>query len=850
MTRAVMAVMLVASACSNLDSLDRSVCGNGIVEPGEDCDSRAEHCEACGIRCETTEQCAERGGPGFVCGADELCHAPAGTFRLGGEVEMPVTSYRVTDIDGDRIGDVLTQSQTAITVLYGNADGAVSTSASIQTPFARGAAFFADLDGGSLDAIMPTADGIVAYHAPFDVPAPYPFPNLVSSEMGQPLFTHPIDDTVLGIVTAGPITEQLGIQILDVEESVPVSLGSGPLCADGSGIKADLAQIDIEFFELAQDHLLLAVLVRPAFGAARLCMVALDRTGAQTFAVTAVPLVTANTPSSRPVFADVRGDQCPSLLVREGNVLREYLPRSSVRPCSFATADRRDVVVPLGANPVGTVALSPPIAGAATEAIVLSTGVYSVRTSNQQLDELYRSDRTLRAVRHADLDRDGDVDVVASGDNTDDLDILDRIVDGTGAPGFLRYRLDTEAPVLTFLIGDYDGNAMPDVAYIERRFTGERLLIAYGTSDQLLRGVTVGAFARVNSMITGTVPDASDPQEIVDDLIILYEFAGGSAAQLALLHGSPQRTMLAFFDPRPRGESTGSVFDGVAVGHFGGSSGNDVLAIETFASSGAANLWLSLGAMGGELQMGEDESPANAIRTCNGSGPNDPFCAIGARYVAWPVGENHDLVVGFDRKLESIVFDPRLLEPGAPAVISQWDRSGLAVPESHELRGLASIVLPDGTPRLLLSTIDDDAGDPLATGTVSTCELDQTAGPSCRDLGETISSAIGRPAVCVDVALANVAPAGRFAPPLQTTPDLIVLCHHQNQVDTLYRVSLDLAIVQRLIDVPPSDALQVGDVTGDGLDDIITLARGSAVPLLRIFPQCSSRETTGCRGGE
>jgi hypothetical protein len=846
----IVVVVLVASACSNLDSLDRRVCGNGIIEPGEDCDSRAEHCEACAIRCETTEQCGELGGPGFVCGADELCHAPAGTFRIGGEAELPVTSYRVTDIDGDRIGDVLAQSQTAITVLYGNADGAVSSSASIQTPFARGAAFFADLDKGSLDAIMPTADGIVAYHAPFDVPAPYPFPSLVSPQMGQPLFTHSIDDTILGIVTARPNSEQLAIAILDVEQNVPVMLGGASLCADGSGTKAELAQIDIEFFELQQDHLLLAVVVRPVLAPPRLCMVAIDRTGPQTFAVIPVPLATVTPPSSRPVFADVRGDQCPSLLVREGNLLREYLPQSTTRPCSFATASRRDIGVQFG-DPVGTVVLSPAIAGADANAIVLSTGIYTVGTATQQLAELYRSDRTIRAVRHADLDRDGDVDIVASGTDTDDLDILDRIVDPTGAPGFLRYRLDTEAPVLTFLIGDYDGNAIPDVAYIERRFSGERLLIAYGTSDQLLHGVTVGAFARVNSMITGSVPDATDPQGVVDDLVVLYELPNSTAAQLALLHGSPQRTMLAFFDPRPRGEAKDSAFDGVAVGHFGGTGGgNDLMAIETVGASEPANVWLSLGAMGGELQMGDEASPATVIRTCNGVGRNDAFCAIGARYVAWPIAPDHDLVVGFDRKLRSIAFDPRLLEPGVPATISQWERSGLGVPETDELRSIATMVLPDGTPRLLLSTIDEEAIDPLATGTVSTCALDPTAGPSCIDLGTMITAALGRPAVCVDVAIANVAPAGRFAPPLQTTPDLIVLCHHMNQVDTLYRVSTDLAIVQRLIDVPPSDALQIGDVTGDGLDDIITLARGSAVPLLRIFPQCSSRELTGCRGGE
>ena len=130
MTARLALALACLGACSDLDPIDRGVCGNGVVEPGEDCDSGDPACEACGLRCETTDACVAGLGTGFVCGVDRFCHAPAGTFRTGGEVELPVASYRITDIDRDGVGDVLAQSPTTITVRYGDRDGTLATASS------------------------------------------------------------------------------------------------------------------------------------------------------------------------------------------------------------------------------------------------------------------------------------------------------------------------------------------------------------------------------------------------------------------------------------------------------------------------------------------------------------------------------------------------------------------------------------------------------------------------------------------------------------------------------------------------------------------------------------------------
>ena len=73
-----MHVALLASAlaaCTDFDSLDRGVCGNGIIEPGEDCDSGDATCVRCAVTCDEQTDCPTAA---YACGTDGLCHAPDG----------------------------------------------------------------------------------------------------------------------------------------------------------------------------------------------------------------------------------------------------------------------------------------------------------------------------------------------------------------------------------------------------------------------------------------------------------------------------------------------------------------------------------------------------------------------------------------------------------------------------------------------------------------------------------------------------------------------------------------------------------------------------------------------------
>ena len=47
MRHALMLLVMSTAACTSFDTLGRNVCGNGLIEPGEDCDSSDASCVRC-----------------------------------------------------------------------------------------------------------------------------------------------------------------------------------------------------------------------------------------------------------------------------------------------------------------------------------------------------------------------------------------------------------------------------------------------------------------------------------------------------------------------------------------------------------------------------------------------------------------------------------------------------------------------------------------------------------------------------------------------------------------------------------------------------------------------------------
>jgi hypothetical protein len=112
------AVPLV-SHCTNLSPLTAGVCGNGVVDPGEDCDGFADAGQLCGkadqgplacrFDCAMNAACPV----GYDCGVDEVCRQATGAFAsLGSPLAVGAVSVTLADFNGDGFADALTSGAT------------------------------------------------------------------------------------------------------------------------------------------------------------------------------------------------------------------------------------------------------------------------------------------------------------------------------------------------------------------------------------------------------------------------------------------------------------------------------------------------------------------------------------------------------------------------------------------------------------------------------------------------------------------------------------------------------------------------------------------------------------------
>ena len=849
MTRALV-LAIVVCGCSSLSDIDPDVCGNGILEPGEDCDASDPRCVACGIRCDLgigamgDAQCADYpGAQGFVCGADELCHAPAGKFREPTELSTSIETFRATDIDQDGYGDVVVQSATAIRVLFGNPDGHPTTSQQVLTPIARGAAAYVDLDldpAGKLDVLLPASDGLVAYTSPYGVLSPFPFPSIVStSSEGTPYFSNQIADGVIGIV-GRPANTNPGSPVFYLVRDVTNTSAGGfeamaPVCG---ATDENFDPHAISIFDLRPSYQLFATTFREGT-TSKVCILAIEKVGT-TYSVTPLPvnLGPGRSAASRPVLAPIGASACPSLVIREaaGDVIA--LAGTGTTTCSYSGAPAvRTLATTLG-DPVGWAPLAPPDPGTnATVALAMQSGVYAVPAAGPLTKLLYLADRPLASIQAADLDDDGDVDIVASsakgGELVEDIDLLSRF-----AMGFTRYRFDTEGPVDLLTIGDYDGNGVDDVSYVQTRVIGGvdryELQVAYSTADQLAPGVTAGTFGKIISLIPAEIPDSNDPFNIVSDLVVLYE--DGPQTAISLLHGSPQRTMLGFFDPR--GAPLPTIFRGAAAGQFNdaaGPGGLDMIAVED-GDAGVPRVWRSNGPTGTEVTA-PVANTVPLLGDCTNSSPLTNLCIDSALFVAWPISETRDRVIGLgvDRAGDPriITFDPHADTTAFPSTM--W-------PDVTDKKGrirAAEVVRVAGTP-LLLITLSVALEAHVLACTVGADGMPDT----CTDL----AAQVGADAVCTHATPARIAPVTRFMDAPPTTTELLAICHERGNASATTIFKLDAALVPTplLRGVSAARELRAGDIDGNGIDDILTVDRETAVPTLRIYRQCTAREATTC----
>jgi hypothetical protein len=226
------------------------------------------------------------------------------------------------------------------------------------------------------------------------------------------------------------------------------------------------------------------------------------------------------------------------------------------------------------------------------------------------------------------------------------------------------------------------------------------------------------------------------------------------------------------------------------------------------------------------------------------------FCYEEGTYLAWPIAGASDRVIGIDREQPPHVsyVDPAM---GVTSLMAN-PLPGLAaaIPVGNVARALyASDADGDGVLDLVAS-LAPVAGQSAGTGALLVCQVDASGTPQqCTDLAPVVRAANPMTTACYDVA------PGRFAfrdttTPAGGSPGVVALCRDDGA--TLYRVSHEsdgyhVAVLGH--STAPLSALRVGDINGDGLDDVIAVAGDRGSQTLVVFPQCSSRALTTCQLG-
>jgi hypothetical protein len=358
------------------------------------------------------------------------------------------------------------------------------------------------------------------------------------------------------------------------------------------------------------------------------------------------------------------------------------------------------------------------------------------------------------------------------------------------------------------------------------------------------------------------VADSSDPYAVIGDALVLESLPATDAIAMTLLHGSPQRTMLSFYDPRPDDDPLrNDVFRQVVGGDFSSSATEhrDLLAfLPTSNAVGTPSI------TGYEL-AGTDAGldPNNALNSSHGAkitGLDDcqlnaatasgAPCIRNAMLVPWTTAPRHDIVIGVDRQPtpQGYVIDPWAFTPGGTTAATPSAAVTAAVPAGAIVHASAAIDLDgNGLPQLVLAFGPAETAPASAAGLVEICTMGATGIPqSCSDVADAVKQVAPGVTACVDAAPGHFAAAGPTSTP-GTAAELVVLCHDKTGDSLVARVARIAGTFQATVvasSLGPLRSIAIGDVTGDGVDDIVAIRGDAGARAFTVLAQCESRDLT------
>ena len=670
-----LAVVALVAACSRDVSIANGVCGNWVLDPGEDCDRPGGACTTtCRIVCDPDAPTACSAADavdgtccpsGMACGRDDVCHAPTGTLAASAiAVPFEVSSVRTGDIDGDHLDDLIGGGADAIELRYGDPSTPLARETTTLAPalFQNAELGFGDLDGdGRPDIAIPTAGGLFAFEETTGAPTPVEFPADVAQGRVHERLAYLGSAPLLGFLleydlVPGHAADASKFQLTVLQTpSITSKEVYEPYDTQPSlcGITTDLPLTAAVRGRALHPYLdgatarLPLVLGSTSVG---ICVVTLNPTqgGAPSYAIPK-SVFGSHVPvegDGETFFANLLSSSgCPDLVVPTRDAGGNYTTMI-LRGVGTTGACQVD---PLGLDarfvaglPLAAIAYAP-LADPTTTfpALITSVGVYSLPGATL----VDAATRDWRYAVVADLDGDGRQDFAAAAKGTD-VEVFRQV------PGlqFSDFVIPTSGTVERIALGNFDGDKAGDVAFATSdpdTAAASELSVAWGDSDGTFTTADIGPIDSLDDVIRAQLQDPGLPPLLDqnDDLVVAR--AGGDGTdpanptRLVDEYGSTARVFTAPFVytstfSDPGGPST-TPYRGVGIGaEIAAFDGPTPQVLAMFADDPSAHTPYNTALV--ELTRGSDGNftkTAEALTSlCAPAADDDtPFCWSTARWL-------------------------------------------------------------------------------------------------------------------------------------------------------------------------------------------------------------------------
>jgi len=617
---------LLLAACTDLPNIPSGECGNAVIESGEDCDTFAPLAHGvcrppgsageCHLDCRITNEGTRPACfPGWGCNADGICSPPSGGYETATHFDVgAVTSLSAADLDGDGRADLVSREpldalqEARFSTHYFDASG--SLAATRVFPKRIGAPVLRDIsDDGLADFVFTkfpssaSGDGVDVLRGRADRGF---VPDTFGSYVAQGTKMRVVSVLERGRVGTNSGLVVIAEQLTNSNLYIPdVVKGKLALKAVVDGLVSNLAGDPVSgpIVEGAGSpcaEIVLGFLGERSFPVFDMCGPP-TTTGEPTWRAQAnVQLVTLEPAAAidhAPVIGDLNDDGHADVLIGAGGVVY----------AAYGDGKQLGTAKPFLLHNSNEVAIKPelpmPVAvgefsGDSFPDFVFPTVILSSFGADASGLPIYNATQQSTGApwtvaRVADVNRDGFTDVVAASDSGFDIDFFN----GTGGPLTAQSRIPTRGPVRQLVLGDFDGDLLSDVAFLEdvpNSGAGSSLAIAWGQSA----GPPLGA--QVVAQVDGAVQMCAFGDGAFSGLMVSasQQRTDGPNAVLTLLDGSTDRLPFAPLElvSFPQDNSlVSSAALALSVGEFAQHGRHDALVLGTKDAQVDFTYWLLAG---------------------------------------------------------------------------------------------------------------------------------------------------------------------------------------------------------------------------------------------------------------